>query len=166
MCYFNVTEQDYLEQNEPFLVLKTMISNNCSFQTRSHFSQGTNGVNVAASDIDGFSLESYWGFFNLAEQAHLEYILPFSALKILISKKYSFQKLTQFSKGNNVLDAGASKMQLFHWRDTCVTSTQLISNICTNRRYLHLETPKLQEVFLFNTNSILTGKQCARGSCF
>jgi hypothetical protein len=33
------------------------------------------------------------------------------------------------------------------------------------RAYLHLETPKLQEVFLLKTNSVLTGKKCAEGSC-
>jgi hypothetical protein len=32
----------------------------------------------------------------------------------------------------------------------------------TKRAYVHLETPKLQEVFLSKTNSILTGKKCAR----
>jgi hypothetical protein len=30
-----------------------------------------------------------------------------------------------------------------------------------NTGYLYLETPKLQEGFLSQTNSILTGKQCA-----
>jgi hypothetical protein len=30
----------------------------------------------------------------------------------------------------------------------------------TKRSYLHLEKPKLQEVFLLTTNSVLTGKQC------
>jgi hypothetical protein len=36
----------------------------------------------------------------------------------------------------------------------------------TKRAYLHLEKPKLQEVFLSTTNSVLIGKQNARCSCF
>jgi hypothetical protein len=31
--------------------------------------------------------------------------------------------------------------------------------------YLHLETSKLQEVFLSKSNSSLTGKQCGKGTC-
>jgi hypothetical protein len=37
----------------------------------------------------------------------------FSNLKILICRMYSFQKLTQFSQGNNVLDAPAPKQMVF-----------------------------------------------------
>jgi hypothetical protein len=44
-------------------------------------------------------------------------------LKTMISRKYSFQKLTQFSKGNNVPDAAASNIDGFLWRDICVYST-------------------------------------------
>jgi hypothetical protein len=32
----------------------------------------------------------------------------------------------------------------------------------TNWAFLHCKKPKLQEIFLSKTNSILTGKQCAR----
>jgi hypothetical protein len=39
--------------------------------------------------------------------------------------KYYFQKLTKFSKGNNVLDAAAYNIDGFLWRDTCVPSSQL-----------------------------------------
>jgi hypothetical protein len=44
-------------------------------------------------------------FFPLAEQAYLEQNDPFSTLKILICRKCSFQKQTQFSQGNSLLDA-------------------------------------------------------------
>jgi hypothetical protein len=37
MCFFNSAEQDYLEQNEPFFTLKTMISRKYSFQTLTQF---------------------------------------------------------------------------------------------------------------------------------
>jgi hypothetical protein len=35
---------------------------------------------------------------------------PISTLKSVIRKMHSFQKLTQFSQGNNVLDAAASNI--------------------------------------------------------
>jgi hypothetical protein len=38
---------------------------------------------------------------------------PFTILKILIGRKDSFQKLTQFSHGNNVLEAAASNIDGF-----------------------------------------------------
>jgi hypothetical protein len=47
-------------------------------------------------------------FFNLSEQAYLEQTEPVSTLKHISCWKYSFQKLTQFSQENNVLDAPAS----------------------------------------------------------
>jgi hypothetical protein len=39
-------------------------------------------------------------------------------LKILMCSKISFQKLTKFSQGNNVLDAPASNTDSFLLRDT------------------------------------------------
>jgi hypothetical protein len=47
-------------------------------------------------------------FFNLAGWACFEQTEHFSTLKTLICRKYTFQKLTQFLQGNNVLDAPAS----------------------------------------------------------
>jgi hypothetical protein len=40
-------------------------------------------------------------------------------------RNYSFQKFTQFSQGNNVLDVPASNTNGFPWRGTCGYSTQL-----------------------------------------
>jgi hypothetical protein len=37
-------------------------------------------------------------------------------------RRYSFQKLTQFSQGNNVLDVLASTIHVFLWINTCVSS--------------------------------------------
>jgi hypothetical protein len=44
-------------------------------------------------------------------------------LKIMIFRKYSFQKLTQVLQSNNVLEAHASDTDGFLSRDTCVSST-------------------------------------------
>jgi hypothetical protein len=44
-------------------------------------------------------------FFNLSEYAYWKQKEPITTLKHLSSRKYSVQKLPQFSKGNNVLGA-------------------------------------------------------------
>jgi hypothetical protein len=41
----------------------------------------------------------------------------------VISRKYSFQKLTQFLQRINVQDAAVSDVHGFHLRETCVSST-------------------------------------------
>jgi hypothetical protein len=41
----------------------------------------------------------------------------------MIFRKYSFEKVTQFSLGNNALDVPASNTDDFLSRDTCVPST-------------------------------------------
>jgi hypothetical protein len=65
------------------------------------------------------------GFFNSAEKAYFLQTEPISTLKNLSCREYSFQKLTQFSQGNNVLDAPAFIKDGFLCRDTCVSSTQM-----------------------------------------
>jgi hypothetical protein len=49
----------------------------------------------------------------------------FSYLKILICRKYSFQKLTQFSQGYNVIDSNSCNTHGFLSRDISVSSTWL-----------------------------------------
>jgi hypothetical protein len=48
---------------------------------------------------------------------------PVSTLKNLSCRKYSFQKLSQFLQGNNVLHDPASNTDDFLSKDTCVSST-------------------------------------------
>jgi hypothetical protein len=76
----------------------------------------------------------------------------------MICRRYSFQKLTQFICGNNVLDAAASITNGFLSRYTCVSSIQMKSLFGTKRAYLQIEKHHLQEVFPSNTDSMLTGK--------
>jgi hypothetical protein len=59
-----------------------------------------------------------------------------------------------------VLDAPASNTKLFLSRETCVSSVQLNSPVWKKRAYLHYEKPKLQEVFLSKTYSILSATMC------
>jgi hypothetical protein len=69
----------------------------------------------------------------------LEKTEPFQPEK-LVCRKYS-QNLTQFSKGNHVIDALASNTDGFLSRDACVASTQLSWLIWNNRAFFHLEKP-------------------------
>jgi hypothetical protein len=48
-----------------------------------------------------------------------------STLKTSICRKYSFQKLTEISQEDNVVDPEASFIDVILWRDTCVSSTQV-----------------------------------------
>jgi hypothetical protein len=52
-------------------------------------------------------------FLPLAKKPYMEQNEPFSTLKTMICKRYSFQQVTQFSLGNNVLDAPASNSDGF-----------------------------------------------------
>jgi hypothetical protein len=49
----------------------------------------------------------------------------FSILKPLVCRKYSFQKLPEFSWHNNMLDGAATFIAGFLWRDTYGSSTQV-----------------------------------------
>jgi hypothetical protein len=44
---------------------------------------------------------------------------PFSTLKILMCRKYSFQKRTKFSQGENVLSTAGSTIDGFLWSVIC-----------------------------------------------
>jgi hypothetical protein len=68
-------------------------------------------------------IDRYMCSFNLPEQAYLEQTDPIFPLYPLSSRKYSFQNLTQFSQGNNVLDAPAYNLDGFLYRGTYVSST-------------------------------------------
>jgi hypothetical protein len=105
------------------------------------------------------------GFFKSDEYTYWEQ-KPNSTFKNVSCRKDFFQKLTKFSQGNNVLYGAASNRDGFLWRDTCVSSTQLNRPIRIKRPYPDLETTNLEEVLLKKANSILIGKQCARGSSF
>jgi hypothetical protein len=69
-------------------------------------------------------------------------------MKTMICRKYSFQKLTQLSHGNNVLDSAASTIGGFLWRDKFVYLTQLNRPIWKKGALFHLQNYDLQEVFL------------------
>jgi hypothetical protein len=59
-----------------------------------------------------FSLEVYV-IFNSAVLAYLEQNECFSPFKSLMGMQHCFKKLTQFSQGNNVIDAPASNIDVF-----------------------------------------------------
>jgi hypothetical protein len=81
-----------------------------------------------------------------------------STLKNLTCRKNTFQKVTQFSQINNVLDAPDSNTDGFFFsRDTCVFQLSCICLFGTKRAYLHIENPKLHEEFLSKKCQFLQG---------
>jgi hypothetical protein len=58
-----------------------------------------------------------------------------------IGRQYSFEKQTQFSQGNNVLEAPASILHGFLLRDTYVHSSQLKGIFGTKWAFLTFENP-------------------------
>jgi hypothetical protein len=71
-------------------------------------------------------LERYMCLFNSPEYSYLEEEAePISTMKYLSCRNYSFQKLSQFAQGNNVLDAPPSNTDGVFFGNTCVSSTWL-----------------------------------------
>jgi hypothetical protein len=66
---------------------------------------------------------------NSTGEAYLKQNQPFSKTTTMIYRKYSFQKLTQFTQGYNVQDAAAFNTDCFLLTRTCVSSTQESSPI-------------------------------------
>jgi hypothetical protein len=83
-------------------------------------------------------------------------------LKYLSCRKHCIQKLTQYSKGINILDDPASNIDGFLWEIHVFLPLVWIGLFGTKGAFLHYEKYDLQEVFLSKTNSILTGKEGAR----
>jgi hypothetical protein len=102
--------------------------------------------------------ERYMYLVNSPEYAYLEQNEPFSTLKVMICRKYSFQKLPQFSQENNVLDAPPLNTDGVHSGDTCISSTWVKRPTCSNISH----SPHWKLWFAWHnpskTNSILTGK--------
>jgi hypothetical protein len=70
------------------------------------------------------------------------------------------------TKGNNMLDVPYSIVDGFLLRDIFVSSIQLNMPLWSKARVSTLENPDGQAVFLSKTDSLLTGKQCARFPTF
>jgi hypothetical protein len=118
-----------LVQTEPIFTMKYLNCSKYTFQKLTQFSQGKNMLDTPASNTDGF-FQRYTCVINLLEYAYLEQNEPFSNLKVLMCRKNSFHKLTQFSQVNNVLDAPASNSDGFLLRDTCISTTSLNRPSC------------------------------------
>jgi hypothetical protein len=112
MCFFNLVEQVYLEQNEAFSALASMIFRKYSFQKQTQFPQGINVLDAANSNTDGFLsrdtcvlvFSSIGLFATNSDFLHLE---NFEL------QKYSFQNLSQFPQGSKVLVAPDLTLMVF-----------------------------------------------------
>jgi hypothetical protein len=162
-CVFlHVSWTGLFGNNEPF---STLTCRKYSFHKLIQFSQGTT-CQMPQLLTYMVSLEWYKCFFNSVEYAYLEQTEPISTLKHLSCRKYSFQKRIQFSQGNNVFDAPACNKDGFFQEIHLFLQLSQRGLFGTKWALLHIENYDLQRVFLSKTNSILTGKQCFRCSCF
>jgi hypothetical protein len=127
-----------------------MICRKISFQKLIQLSHGNNVLDAAPSNKDGILWRDTW-------VSSFTWIIIFGAERAYIHletpkkpkvQEILLQTLTQFSQGNNVLNATLSNIDGFLWTDACVSSTQLNKPNGANRPYIHLETPKFPEVFL------------------
>jgi hypothetical protein len=71
----------------------------------------------------------------------------FPCLKTVIPRKYSFQKQTQFTQLHNGLDAACFKKMVLCGEIHVFREFRWIGLFGSKTAYLHLETPKLKEVF-------------------
>jgi hypothetical protein len=78
--------------------------------------------------------------------------------------RQSFQELTEFSRENKELEGSPSNLDVFLWRDSCISTIQLNRPIWNKICYSSILNPDRLEVLLSKTNSILTGKQGDRCS--
>ena len=95
-----------------------------SFAKSNSVLKGNNVLDASASNTDGFlwrdALVFQLDWISLFGTKSA-YVLPPN----LCCRKYSFQNLTQFLQGNNVIHALASDTDSFLSTDTCVSSTEL-----------------------------------------
>jgi hypothetical protein len=128
-----------------------MICRKYCFQKVTQFSQENQVLDAPASNTVGCLWRDTCGSSTQLNRSFLKQRDPITTLKNPCCRKYSCQKLPQLSQGNNVLDAAASIIDGFLWRDTCVSSTQLSRPFWNKRSFLHLGNCDLQEVFLSKT---------------
>jgi hypothetical protein len=122
-------------------------------------------LDARASNLDGFLLRDtcvsstqlnrpYWTKF------------AFYLLENHDGEAEFLSKANSFLQENKLFDVPPSNIDGFLSRDTCFSTSQLNRHIGMKCAFLPLLKPDRQAVFLSETNSILTGKQCARCSCF
>jgi hypothetical protein len=56
MCFYNSAESAYIEKNECFSPLKSLIGSQYFFQKRTHFSQGNKVLDTPGSNLVGVLL--------------------------------------------------------------------------------------------------------------
>jgi hypothetical protein len=98
-----------------------------------------------------------WWICSKISLFHLE---NFGLYEVLLSKTF------WVSRDNNVLHAVATFIAGFLWRDTCGSSTLVNSPLWSILRLFPPWKTVVAGSILFQTNAILTGKPCARCSCF
>jgi hypothetical protein len=106
-----------------FLHLENYDLEEVSFQKLTQYSEGDNVLDHPPSKTDG-CLGEIHVFRHLIWIGLVEEHKPNCTLKHLSCRAYSFQNVNQFSQKNNMLHSAASVIDDFHWKDTCISTTQ------------------------------------------
>jgi hypothetical protein len=127
-----------LHETKQISGLKQLSFRKYAFQKQTEFSQVNNVQDDADSNTHGFLWRVTCVSSSQLNRPIMEKTEPTSTMKHLHFRKYFIENFTQFSEGNNVLDAAASNIVGFLCRDMCVSSTELNS---PNRSKHSLSTP-------------------------
>jgi hypothetical protein len=142
------------------------MSRKYSFKKLSQFSPGNNALVAPATNIAGLLWRDVCvstRFMNIPIHNKPSLSPPWN---VGLAGSIPFKNYHISHRGNNVLDAAASNIDGFHWRDTCVFSIQLRRPFWSKEGITPSWNLCLQEEFLSKTKSLLTGKECVRYSCF
>jgi hypothetical protein len=115
-------------------------------------------LDVASYNIDGFLLSDACVTLTLLNNPLRNKQSQWK--KKRSSRKFSFQKLTQFSKVNNVPDGPASYTHGFHLIDTCISQYQLNRDTWIKESLSSPWKQKLHEEFHSESDSIITREHC------
>ena len=155
----------YWEQRENLTILKIVPCRKYSFPKLTQYSQWNKVLDAPSSIKDCFLWEIHV-FLQLNCIDLFGTQRDYLHLENRKMQRYAFQKLIQFSQGNNVLDAPTSNADGFVSKDTCVFS-RCWTDLCrTKWAFLHLEYSGWQHVFLSKPTWIHTWQPCAPCFCF
>ena len=119
LCVLLTWKKTPIRRKRPYLPLKHLSCRKYSFQNELN-SHTETMCYMLLPLTQRIYYERFMCLFNLAEEACLKKTNPISTFKQLSSTQYSLQNLKRFSQRNNMVDAAASNIDAFLWRNSCV----------------------------------------------
>jgi hypothetical protein len=163
ICFINWVENAFLKQNAPSSTLITMFCGKYSFQKLTQISYGSNVLDDLASNTEDVPWRDTCVSSTQLNRPSCSK-QPISTLNIWFQEVF-LSKTNSIPTGKQMLDVGVKNRCLFFWEIHVFLQLSWIYLFGVNRVYLHLEIPKLEEVFLSKTTLFSQG-QCSRCSWF